>query len=200
MLSGEEYRQELRKALEDDNLAALIQGLPWGSGSGMAITRADGSTRTGYVFCVRIGDWERPVYRYVELGDGADATIVDDTLACLDHARPLDGFETPRVLDDDTYGLAFDAWPMARDHILEHWNWHADKVNLEPKVPKVLARAAEIVRTNPPVGVELEAIDTSDAGPNETWLTAAHARPGLDDHGGIHRVGPYPATALSNSC
>jgi len=159
VLSGEEYRQELRKALEDDNLAATIQGLPWGSGSGMAVTRGDGSARTGFVFCVRVGDWERPVFRYVELGDGADATVVDDTLACLDHARPLDGFDTPRVLDDDTYGLAFDAWPIARDHILERWNWHADKANLEPKIPKVLARAAEIVRANPPAGIELEAID-----------------------------------------
>lgn len=63
------------------------------------------------------------------------------------------------MLDDDTYGLAFDAWPIARDHILERWNWHADKANLEPKIPKVLARAAKIVRANPPADTELEAID-----------------------------------------
>src|SRR5690606_9604391 len=57
------------------------------------------------------------------------------------------------------YARAFDAWPIARDHILERWNWHADKANLEPKVPKVLARAAEVVRAHPPSGVEVEAID-----------------------------------------
>ena len=157
-LSGEEYRQELRKALEDETLAAKIQGLPWGSGSGMAVERADGADLTGYVFCIRVGDWDRPVFRYVEMGTG-EPTVVDDTLACLDHAHPPDGFDTPRVLDDDTYTLAFDAWAVARDDVIERWNWHADKANLEPKVPKVLARAAEIVRSSPPPGVNQEAVD-----------------------------------------
>ena len=157
-LSGEEYRQELRKALEDHALGAQIRGLPWGSGSGMAVERADGARLTGYVFCLRVGDWDRPVFRYVEMGPG-EPTVVDDTLACLDHARPADGFDTPRVLDDDTYALAFDAWAVARDDVIERWNWHADKANLEPKVPKVLTRAAEIVRTHPPRGADQDSID-----------------------------------------
>ena len=157
-LSGEEYRQELRKALEDDALGAQIRGLPWGSGSGMAVERTDGAPLTGYVFCLRVGDWDRPVFRYVEMGPG-EPTVVDDTLACLDHARPANGFDTPRVLDDDTYALAFDAWAVARDDVVERWNWHADKANLEPKVPKVLARAAEIVRSHPPRDADQDAID-----------------------------------------
>ena len=72
----------------------------------MAVERADGAAFTGYVFCLRVGDWDRPVFRSVEMGPG-EPTVVDDTLACLDHARPANGFDTPRVLDD-TYTLAFD--------------------------------------------------------------------------------------------
>ncbi|MCB1032157.1 MAG: hypothetical protein KDA95_12540, partial [Acidimicrobiales bacterium] len=139
-------------------LAAKIQGLPWGSGSGMAVERADGADLTSYVFCIRVGDWDRPVFRYVEMGTG-EPTVVDDTLACLDHARPANGFDTPRVLDEDTYTLAFDAWAIARDDVIERWNWHADKANLEPKVPKVLARAAEIVRSHAPRDADQDAID-----------------------------------------
>jgi hypothetical protein len=158
VLSGEEFRQELRAALEDEVLAEQISGLPWGSGSGMAVERA-GQTRTAYVFCARIGDWERPVFRYVETGGGADPTIVDDTLACLDHARPDRGFDTPRVLDDDTYRGAFEAWDAARADIVEGWNWYSDKANLEPQVPKVLAQAADVVRAHPPKGLHLSEVE-----------------------------------------
>ena len=113
----------------------------------MALRRHGATDRPGFVFCVRIGDWDRPLFRYVELGDDSDPVVIDDTLACLDQARPPDGFDTPRSLDDETYQLAFDAWELGRDDIIENWNWHADKANLEPKIPKVLARAAEIVRS-----------------------------------------------------
>ncbi len=90
VLSGEEYRQELRRALEDSNLASQIKGLQWGSGSGMggssSVARGSGSaagysdsgmrglgsgtgysgSATGYVFCIRVGDWPQPIFRYVE--------------------------------------------------------------------------------------------------------------------------------------
>ena len=39
-LSGEEFRQELRKALDDETLRERIENLPWRSGSGMAISMA----------------------------------------------------------------------------------------------------------------------------------------------------------------
>jgi len=60
----------------------------------MAVERADGADLTDHVFCIRVGDWDRPVFRYVEMGTG-EPTVVDDTLACLDHAHPPDGFDTP---------------------------------------------------------------------------------------------------------
>lgn len=158
-LSGEEYRQELRKALEDEVLAEKIRALPWGSGSGMAVARPGKADRPGFVFCTRVGDWERPVFRYVEVGGGAEATVADDTLTCLDHARPLDGFDTERLLTDETYAQAFEAWEAAKADIVAKWNWSADKANLEPKVPKVLARAADLLRAHAPAGLDQEAVD-----------------------------------------
>src|SRR5206468_62918 len=63
--SGEEYRQELRRALEDPALAERIKSLPWGSGSGMSHSRAD----PGFVFCVRVGDNPQPLFRWVGMAD-----------------------------------------------------------------------------------------------------------------------------------
>lgn len=56
------------------------------------------------MFCVRVADWKPPLFRYVGPDDGG--TPVADTLACLDRARPRNGLDTPRVLDDDTYRQA----------------------------------------------------------------------------------------------
>ena len=50
---------------------------------------------------------KQPLFRYV--GPGDEGTSIPDTLACLDRARPLQGFETPRTLDEQTYRQAFDA-------------------------------------------------------------------------------------------
>ena len=171
-LSGEEYRQELRKAIEE-GWRARIEELPWGSGSGMAVNpKAD--HRKGYVFCARVGDHDRAVFRYVGLGsvaggsapsspesvNGDDAPlVVADTLGCLDRARPSDGFDTPRVLDDDTYRGAFDAWQIARADIVEKWNYLADKANLEPRIPPALARASEILRAHSPAELTQDQVD-----------------------------------------
>jgi hypothetical protein len=160
VLSGEEYRQELRRAVEQ-NYQAQLESLPWGSGSGMAVVAAGGPE--GYVFCVQVGNWPQPLFRYVESGDSAPV-VVAETLACLDRARPPDGFDTPRVLDGDTYRGAFDAWSIARDDIVERWNLLADKANLEPKVPPALRRAADVVLAHPPAALTQDEIDrTIDA-------------------------------------
>ena len=82
-----------------------------------------------------------------------------DTLGCLDRARPSDGFDTPRVLDDDTYLRAFDAWQIARDDIVEKWNYLADKANLEPRIPPALARASEILRAYSPAELTQDQVD-----------------------------------------
>ena len=161
VLSGEEYRQELRRAIEQ-GFHEQIEALPWGSGSGMAVAGTDG--RAGYVFCVQVGDWPQPLFRYVEPASDGEPVVVAETLACLDRARPPDGFDTPRVLEDDTYRGAFAAWDIARADIIERWNFLADKANLEPRVPPALRRAAEILRSHPPEGLTQDEIDgTIDA-------------------------------------
>jgi hypothetical protein len=156
-LSGEEYRQELRKALDNPELAHSIRTLPWGSGSGMAVTVEPGAT-PGYVFCVRVGDHPTPQFRYVNIPADGGPMVIDDTLACLDWARPADEWDTSRDLDEDTYRAAFDAWEVARSHVVERWNHLADPANLAPVVPAVMRRAAQTVRDHA-IGVAIETID-----------------------------------------
>ena len=153
-LSGEEYRQELRKAIESGH-REYIEALPWGSGSGMATPSASG--HTGYVFCVRVGDWRQPLFRYIEATE--EPTIVAETLACLDRARPTAGFDTPRTLDDDTHRGAFDAWALARSDIVDRWNFLADKANIEPDIPATLRRAGDLLRKHPPPGLTQDELD-----------------------------------------
>ncbi len=157
-LSGEEYRQELRKALDNPELAHSIETLPWGSGSGMVALAIDEAT-PGFVFCVRVGNHSTPQFRYVNRRvDGDPGIIVDDTLACLDRARPADEWDTRRDLDEETYRSALDAWEVARDHVVERWNFLADPANLAPVVPAVMRRAAQEVRDHA-IGVDIEVID-----------------------------------------
>ena len=114
----------------------------------------------GFVFCARVGDHDRAVFRYVRPdGEAGPPTVVADTLHCLDRARPPDGFDTPRVLDDDAYRRAFDAWDVARADIVEKWNHLADKANLEPRIPPALARASELLRKHPPAELTQDQVD-----------------------------------------
>ena len=154
-LSGEQFRQELRQALEDADLADRIKSLPWGAGSGMAA--ADG--QAGYVFCARIGDHPKPLFRFVPTGDAGGEPVGDETLACLDTSRPPSGFKTPRRLDEADVTGAFDAWETARVHIVDRWNAMADPANLQPKLAPRLRRAAEIIRQHPPPGLVQDEID-----------------------------------------
>ena len=202
-LSGEEFRQELRQALEDADLANQIKSLPWGSGSGMAVSTPD--SRTGYVFCARVGDHHRPIFRFVETGAGSDSDVIDETLACLDKARPPAGINTPRQLDDATVQSAFAAWETARAHIVDQWNHMSDPANLQPKVAPRLHRAAEILRQHPPPDLTQDdidrAIDTINAPyPERTIRTIQAAITSTDDPaeqaekilGVIHSLGLEP--------
>ena len=146
---------------------------------------AEGDAGPGFVFCARVGDHDRAVFRYVELGpvtsggsrggtgvdsatqsalmlaDGTatNAFTLADTLGCLDRARPPDGFDTSRVLDDDTYLRVFDAWRVARADIVDKWNYLADKANLEPRIPPALARASEILRSHSPAEMTQDQVE-----------------------------------------
>ena len=65
-LSGEEYRKRLRTSKDRTNHYAEIKRLPYGSGSGFVNPRIQ---QSGYVFCVRIGDHDRPWFRFVPTDD-----------------------------------------------------------------------------------------------------------------------------------
>lgn len=146
-LSGEEYRQELRRALDNPDLADTILGLPWGSGSGMAVVTIAADEPPGYVFCVRVADHPTPQFRYVRPAAGDNpAEIVDDTLACLDRVRPRDEWSTPRDLSTEVYEVAFDAWSLAKEHVVERWNFLADPANIAPVVPPIMRRASQTVQ------------------------------------------------------
>lgn len=154
-LSGEEYRQELRQAFENEDLINRVVGLPWGSGSGMVRAGAE----PAYVFCARVADHPRVQYRYVSMVDPMSPAVVADTLACLAHARPPEGVDTPRSLDEDTYKGAFIAWEQALDGIVLEWNKASDPANLVPAVPPAMNRAADLIRTHTPTGMTLDEAD-----------------------------------------
>lgn len=142
-LSVEEFRQQLRKGLEDPLLAERVKSLPWGSGSGMGVPGAE----PGFVFCAKVADHPDPVFRYVHWADPDNPVVAPDTLAALNHAHADP--DTDRVLDDATHQAAYDAWTVARDDIYRQWMVASDPRNLQPEIPKVMRDAAEAVRLNP---------------------------------------------------
>lgn len=61
-LSGEEYRKRLSKAMDNPHTAKKVKDLPWSSGSGFANAQV---ARSGYVFCIRMGEHPKPWFRFV---------------------------------------------------------------------------------------------------------------------------------------
>ena len=140
-LSGEEFRQELRQALDDETLREQIENLPWRSGSGMAISMAGAAgsaaadfgaagleaansgmavpgARPGYVFCIRIGDQPIPQFRFVEADEQGVNVRHTDTLECLFLSKPPNGRDTP-PLPENSPALPQD---LGENHIVyEAW-------------------------------------------------------------------------------
>ncbi len=168
-LSGEEYRRRLAQALADPFTAQAVEELPWMSGSGFVNPRA---ARSGYVFCIKMGEHDTPWFRFVpvepgtwrpateemagegwfdtdpETGTDASATqrpiIDDDTLTCLITADP--GVpDTLRDLPDSAFEGAFEAWGIASSAALGDWLKLTDPAALLPDVPKALRDAADLV-------------------------------------------------------
>lgn len=155
-LSGEDFRRRLERALRDIPTRSAVLELPWGSGTGFIRPGSE----PGFVFCARIGDQPQPWFRYVPLTadltvqtrpavqDGTEVlmpVVVDDTLACLAQADPGES-TVERVLSEPMYQAAFDAWAIAREHIVTAWNYLADPANSRPDIPRSLRTAAQLVR------------------------------------------------------
>ena len=161
-LSGEEYRQRLRYAIGVTFNTHIIQSLPYGSGSGFINTRA---TRSGYVFCIRIKNQPKPLFRFVPADSNWEAQhnhkgqpiVIDDTLTALIAADP-DREETPRHLPKEAYAGAFNAWQVAHQHIYAEYQRLADPAALLPDVPKALRDAIDLILEHEGIlsGSELE--------------------------------------------
>lgn len=162
--SGEEYRQELRAALDNPDLERRVKGLVWGSGSGMA--RA--GTEPGFVFCARVGDRHQPQFRYVGYEDDGPV-VLDEVLTCLAHAHPDDGSDTERVLAEETLERAYDAWSVARADVARRWNEASDPRALAPRVPKTMRDASDLVRASRPNEMTLEEADALVERLEDAW-------------------------------
>ena len=145
--TGEEYRQTLRKALEQDG--GRIANLPWKIGSGMVH-----GTRRGVFFCAVVGhgtDLERTYLRFVPATDEwvpDPAEIERELGTCL---RIVEcGEDTPTWYPEYVTNRVFDFWDVAQEDILLDWMRETDPANLQPKVRPLNHRVAEFIRENPP--------------------------------------------------
>jgi hypothetical protein len=167
LISGEEFRAILRKAINDASLTRHLEQMPWGVGSGFT---AD-DRPAGYVFCARILDRvDEPVFRYVPLpaalipGNtlapaptaeddpedtrpfirGTRVDIVTDTLTALTMANPPEP-TSPANLPAEWQDLAYDAWAAAAENIAETWNASLDTSGAT-EVPLVIRQAVQHIR------------------------------------------------------
>ncbi|WP_298210007.1 SNF2-related protein [Ferrimicrobium sp.] len=153
-ISGEEYRRRLAQAVEGNpRLEDRLRKLPFGSGSGFVSATAQ---RRGYAFCIKMGDQQKPWFRFVPVSESWDPIraeednvgltfeISDDTLTALSTADPGDP-DVPRSLPAEVYEKAYDAWQVACDHAYEAWSYLTNPNHLRPEIEKVFRDATEFV-------------------------------------------------------
>ena len=145
--TGEEYRQTLRKALQQDR--ERIVRMPWKTGSGMIR-----GPRRGVFFCAVVG--ERTYLRFVTANDKWEVStdenaIVREVGTCLRliECEP----ETRTWYPDHLQEVVYDFWDAAQVDILSDWMRETDPANLQPKVRPLNLRVAEFIRDNPAVGL-----------------------------------------------
>jgi len=149
-LSGEEYRRRLYDAFGmEPMLKTDVISLPYGSGSGFVNPVVHGN---GYVFCIKIGQCEKPWFRYVPVSDDwcikynedGQPFVSPDTLIALRAADPLHG-TAERWLPDTVYDKAFDAWEVARNSAYDAWNALTDPNAFQPDLPLAFRDAYTLV-------------------------------------------------------
>ncbi len=141
--SGEEYRQELRRALQSREQE--LRALPGGAGSG----RRRGKT-PGHFFCARVDD--KVLLRFVPM-DPSQA-VERDALSCLRTITCDPG--TPRDLPNQMRESAYDAWDKARKDILSEWSRAADPASMHPQIRPLFRSAAEHLRRYRPPEMPLD--------------------------------------------
>jgi hypothetical protein len=151
--SGEEYRQTLRKAL--NNNKELIVSLPWKSGSGMV----SGSIQ-GFFFCSKVG--ERTYLRFIKTNsdwvpfdlsiDADEIKIISEIGTCLRLIECSDDAEL--IIDDSATDNVFDSWEIVKFDIWKNWMHETDPVNLQPKVRPLNLKVANHLRKHIPEDVD----------------------------------------------
>jgi len=151
--SGEEYRQTLRKAL--NNNKELIVNLPWKSGSGMI----SGSIQ-GFFFCSKVG--ERTYLRFIKTNsdwvpfdssiDADEIKIISEIGTCLRLIECTDDSEL--VIDDSATDNVFDSWEIVKFDIWKNWMHETDPVNLQPKVRPLNLKVANHLRKHIPEDID----------------------------------------------
>ena len=131
--SGEEYRQILRRALE--NRRKDILEMAWKSGSGMRKGREQ-----GIFFCAKVGD--RTYLRFVHADNNWQPSYTDiqtenqitrklkieiELGRCLRLIECSEDTET--VLSDTSKDAAYDLWLLARNNIYDSWMFETDPIN-----------------------------------------------------------------------
>jgi ERCC4-related helicase/HKD family nuclease len=138
-LSGEEYRRRLFNHIERTHGGEAAKSMPYGSGSGFENPRVQIS---GYAFCFRIGKHEQPWFRFVEtdanwqpiLEDG-NPKVSKEALVSLIAADPVNE-TTARVLTEEAYNGAFDAWAIAQHDAFTDWTALTDPAEFDSQPPK----------------------------------------------------------------
>lgn len=143
--SGEEYRQELRKALE--TRSDEIRRLPGSAGSGLAR-----GAKRGHFFLAKVDD--RLQYRFVPM-DGSN--LERDALSCLRYITCEPG--TPRLMPADLESAAYGAWQRARADIFTEWQRATDPANLTPEIRRLFREAGKHVRGFRPPEMPQEVAD-----------------------------------------
>ena len=151
--TGEEYRQALRKALEEDR--NRVVRLPWKVGSGMVK-----GARRGMFFCAVVG--ERTYLRFVPANEEwevleGDQEMVREIGTCLRiiECEP----ETPTWFPDGLQERVYDFWEAAQQDIWEDWMRETDPVNLQPRVRPLNLRVAEFIRATAVLDVPEEQVN-----------------------------------------
>ena len=148
--TGEEYRQTLRKALEESG--DHIPNLPWKIGSGMV--KGD---RQGVFFCAVVGsatEFERSYLRFIPADTDWQPKTGDDLIerelgTCL---RLIECEEnTPVWCPESLREAVYDFWELAQDDIWKTWMKETDPANLQPDVRPLNHRVAEFIRNNRPI-------------------------------------------------
>lgn len=172
LISGEEFRAMLRKAIENESLSRTLEAMPWGVGSEFVTE----DRAVGFVFCARILDRaDEPTFRRVVLPaslvpvpgkqpatapanddelapahdgasvDGTPVDIVTDTLSSLTSAGPPEP-RTPAHLPEQWRDLAYKAWADAQGQIAEDWNDNLDTAGHSGAVPPAIREAVRHLR------------------------------------------------------